>query len=59
MKILSEYSKRDMEFYLKVDTQLKSSNRMAKSNIEIEDIELKGKKHSDKEIHDSVTITIG
>ncbi len=37
-----------MEFYLKVNTELKSANKMAKSNIEIEDIELKTKKHTDK-----------
>ncbi len=35
MKILSEYSKRNMEFFLKVNTQLQTSNKMAKNNIRI------------------------
>jgi hypothetical protein len=48
-----------MEFYLKVNTQLQTSNKMGKRNVEIEDVELKSKKHNDKQIYDSVTITIG
>lgn len=48
-----------MEFYLKVNTQLQTSNKMAKGNIQLDDVELKSKKHTDKEIYDSVTIKIG
>jgi hypothetical protein len=48
-----------MEFYLKVNTDFKTENKIAKKSIQEEDIELKTKKYTNKEIKDSVKFTLG
>jgi hypothetical protein len=48
-----------MQFYLKVSTDFKTENKIAKKSIQDEDIELKTKKYTNKEIKDSVKLTLG